>query len=63
MMFAGLEIDTSTKIGGVPPPREQDPDLGDGGNILASRVAERLPPAPKSKITFPPWRHPPVLVL
>eukprot|EP00959_Pyramimonas_sp_CCMP1952_P020829 439359-Pyramimonas_sp.AAC.1 len=32
-----LEIDTNTKIGGVPSPREDDPDLGGGGNILASK--------------------------
>eukprot|EP00959_Pyramimonas_sp_CCMP1952_P456955 9474028-Pyramimonas_sp.AAC.1 len=50
---AGLEVDTNTKIGGVPPPREEDPDLSDGGNIVASRVAEILPPTPKPRIIFP----------
>eukprot|EP00959_Pyramimonas_sp_CCMP1952_P049921 1043370-Pyramimonas_sp.AAC.1 len=27
---AGLEVDTKTNFGGVPRPREADPDLGDG---------------------------------
>eukprot|EP00959_Pyramimonas_sp_CCMP1952_P054974 1148964-Pyramimonas_sp.AAC.1 len=48
--FAGLEVDTNTNIGGVPLPREEDPDLGNGGNILASKAAEILPPAPESRI-------------
>eukprot|EP00959_Pyramimonas_sp_CCMP1952_P375577 7866039-Pyramimonas_sp.AAC.1 len=37
---AGLGVDTNTNIVGVPPPREEDSDLGDGGNILASKVTE-----------------------
>ncbi|CAK0911258.1 unnamed protein product [Prorocentrum cordatum] len=60
---AGPEVVTNTKIGGVPPPREDDPDLGDGGKILASKVAKLLPPTPKSRIIFPLRRQPPVLVL
>eukprot|EP00959_Pyramimonas_sp_CCMP1952_P026351 553132-Pyramimonas_sp.AAC.1 len=40
-VVAGLEVDTNTNSGGAPPPREEDPDLGAGGSILASRVAER----------------------
>ncbi|CAK0798471.1 unnamed protein product, partial [Prorocentrum cordatum] len=58
-----LEVDTNTNIGGVPPPREEDSDPGDGGNILASRVAEALPPTPESGVISPLWRQPPVLVL
>eukprot|EP00959_Pyramimonas_sp_CCMP1952_P375733 7869592-Pyramimonas_sp.AAC.1 len=57
--IAGLEVDTNTNIGDVPPPREEDPDFGDGGHILASKVVEILPPTPKSKITFPLWRQTP----
>eukprot|EP00959_Pyramimonas_sp_CCMP1952_P092918 1944414-Pyramimonas_sp.AAC.1 len=37
LRVAGLEVDTNTDIGGVPPPMEEDPDLGDGGDILASK--------------------------
>eukprot|EP00959_Pyramimonas_sp_CCMP1952_P439666 9204323-Pyramimonas_sp.AAC.1 len=48
--FAGPEVDTNTKIGGVPPPREENPDLGDDGSILASEVTEILPPPPNSRI-------------
>eukprot|EP00959_Pyramimonas_sp_CCMP1952_P083022 1735295-Pyramimonas_sp.AAC.1 len=29
LTFAGLKVDTNTNIGGVPPPKEEDPDLGD----------------------------------
>eukprot|EP00959_Pyramimonas_sp_CCMP1952_P263570 5511777-Pyramimonas_sp.AAC.1 len=31
--FADPGVDTNANIGGVPPPREQDSDLGDGGNV------------------------------
>ncbi|CAK0858225.1 unnamed protein product [Prorocentrum cordatum] len=44
-----FEIDTNTNIGGMLPPREDDPDLGDGGNIRVSHpsgAAAALPPRP-----------------
>eukprot|EP00959_Pyramimonas_sp_CCMP1952_P165230 3453678-Pyramimonas_sp.AAC.1 len=48
-----LEVDANTTFGGVPPPREKHPDLGDGGYILASNVTGTSLPTPKSRILFP----------
>eukprot|EP00959_Pyramimonas_sp_CCMP1952_P372443 7799459-Pyramimonas_sp.AAC.1 len=42
-MVTGLEVGTNTKTGGVPSPREDHPDLGAGGNTVASKVTEILP--------------------
>eukprot|EP00959_Pyramimonas_sp_CCMP1952_P450933 9441233-Pyramimonas_sp.AAC.1 len=55
---ASIEVDTNTKIGGVPPTRDDDPDLCDGGNILASKGTETLPPTPTSPCGGNPlcWR-------
>eukprot|EP00959_Pyramimonas_sp_CCMP1952_P115936 2423699-Pyramimonas_sp.AAC.1 len=40
-ILGGLEVDTDTNTGDVPPHVEKDPDFGDGGEIRASGVAER----------------------
>ncbi|CAK0827433.1 unnamed protein product, partial [Prorocentrum cordatum] len=39
----GLVVGTSTSIGGVPPPREDDADLGDGGDIPGGRGLPQVP--------------------
>eukprot|EP00959_Pyramimonas_sp_CCMP1952_P180314 3770597-Pyramimonas_sp.AAC.1 len=57
--MTGPEADTNTNIGGVPAPREEDPDLGGGGDILAAKVTDTIPPTPQSRIIFPRWRQPP----